>query len=242
MIHIAICDDNKPMLDYLTRRINEVFADNEIKCDVRSFTSGSDFIACHEKSPFDIAFLDIIMPELNGFDVAKQIRKIASNTYIIFVTTESTLVYDSFDFQPFYFIPKDKPQVLEQRLKHVVEKLAIIIAANEKILISGSGETERYLSPDKILYIKSSSNQIKIHLTSGDTIVIRKKLSNFFETLNQYVFARTHNRIVVNMKHIERIDYPNMEVLLNNHEIVEISRGHKESFSNAYLRYTRNFM
>lgn len=242
MIHIAICDDNKAMLDYLARRIKEVFTDKKIRCDIRTFISGRDFIACHEKSPFDITFLDIIMPELSGFDIAKQIRKIASNTYIIFVTTESTLVYDSFDFQPFYFIPKDKPQVLEQRLRHVVEKLAIIIAANEKILISGSGETERYLSPNSILFIKSNSNQLKIHLTTGEIIVIREKLSNFFESLNHYVFARTHNRVVVNMKHIERVDYSNMEVLLNNQQVAEISRGYKESFSEAYLRYTRNFM
>ena len=80
-----------------------------------------------------------------GFDVAKQMREISKDTYLIFITTESSLVYDSFDFQPFYFIPKGKPQVFEERLRHVAGKLALHTAANEKILIDGSFDNKFYV-------------------------------------------------------------------------------------------------
>lgn len=241
MIYAAICDDNNIMLDYLVKIVSENFDERRVEYKIKPFHSSLDFLAFHEKQPFDVVFLDIIMPEINGFEAAKQIRRIASNTYIIFITTESSLVYDSFDFQPFYFIPKEKPQVLEKRLKYVIEKLTLNLAANEKVHIFGSGETERYISPNDILYIKSSSNQITINLTVGKAISIRQKLTDFLETLNQYIFARSHNRIVVNMKHIERVDYSNMEILLDNGEVLVMSRGYKESFKAAYIRYTRNF-
>lgn len=241
MVSIAICDDNKAMLDYLVEVVKELFLENNISFKINSFTSGVKFLKTHEIEPYDVVFMDIIMPEMNGFEVAKKIRTIASNTFIIFITTENSLVYESFDFQPFYFIPKEKPQVLEDRLKHVIEKLTISIAANEKVLINGSGESERYISPNDILYIKSSSNQIIFHLTNGNTILIRKKLADLYETLNKYIFARTHNRIVVNMKHIERVDYSNMEILLDNNEIVKISRSYKDYFKNVYIRFTRTF-
>jgi len=242
MIQVAICDDNEAMLDYLFNVISDTFWDKNLDCEVSLFNSGHNFLERHKNDPFDVVFMDIIMPEIDGFEVAKRIRRIASNTYIVFITTESSLVYESFDFQPFYFIPKDKPQVLEERLKYVIEKLTINVAANERVLIEGSGEAKRYIAPSDILYIKSSSNQITLHLVNSNSIIIRRKLTDFFSTLNKYVFARTHNRIVVNMKHIERVDYSNLEILLDNNEVVEISRGFKEEFKSVYVRYTRTFL
>ena len=111
MVYTAICDDNDAMLNFLNTKICEIFTENGICFELQSFLSGQDFLQKHESNPFDVVFMDIVMPEIDGFEVAKQIRRISFNTYIIFITTESSLVYDSFDFQPFYFIPKGKPKV-----------------------------------------------------------------------------------------------------------------------------------
>lgn len=241
MINAAVCDDNEAMLNFLSSKISEIFTENGMSYELQVFHSGEEFLKTHRDHPFDVVFMDIIMPIINGFDVAKQMREISKDTYLIFITTESSLVYDSFDFQPFYFIPKGKPQVVEERLRHVVGKLALHTAANEKILIDGAYDNKFYVSPRDILYIKSSSNHITYHFVDGNIVQIRKKLTELFETLNQYVFVRSHNRFVINMKHIERIDYPNMEILLDNGEIVPISRSCKKDLENAYIRFTRNF-
>ena len=241
MINAAICDDNEAMLNFLSGKIGEIFMENGMEFELQKFHSGEEFLKNHKNCPFDVVFMDIVMPDMNGFDVAKQMRRISKDTYLIFITTESSLVYESFDFQPFYFIPKGKPLVVEERLRHVVSKLVLHTAANEKILIDGSYENKFYVSPSDILYIKSSSNHVTFHFVDGKTVQIRKKLAELFDTLNQYIFVRTHNRIVVNMKHIERMDYPNMEILLDNGEIVPISRSCKKDFEDAYIRFTRNF-
>lgn len=241
MINAAICDDNEAMLDFLTGKIGEIFTENGMSFELQMFHSGEEFLKIHEEKPFDVVFMDIVMPDMSGFDVAKQMREISKDTYLIFITTESSLVYDSFDFQPFYFIPKGKPQVFEERLRHVVGKLALHTAANEKILIDGAFDNKFYVSMCDILYIKSSTNQVTYHFVDGKKVQIRRKLAEIFDTLNQYVFARTHNRVVVNMKHIERVDYPNMEVLLDNGENIPISRSCKKDFEDAYIRFTRNF-
>ena len=241
MIYAAICDDNEAMLNFLTSKISDILTENGMCFEIQPFLSGEGFLKSHESSPFDVVFMDIIMPGMDGFEVAKQIRKISNNTYIIFITTESSLVYESFDFQPFYFIPKGKPQVVEERLNHVIGKLVLHTSANEKIMVDGAYDNKKYIAPDEILFIKSSSNQITFYLSEGTTFQIRRKLSEFYDTLNHYIFARTHNRIVVNMKHIERVDLPNMEILLDNGEIISISRSCKSDFETSYLRFTRNF-
>lgn len=241
MMYIAICDDNKPMLDFLNNKIDDLLAENELLHEIKTFSSGQDFLESHRSRPFDVVFLDIVMPELNGFDVAKQIRKISGDTYIIFITTESSLVYDSFDFQPFYFIPKSKLKITEEKLKYVVNKLLLHMTANEKVLISGAYENKKFVSPSDILYIKSSINNVEYHLTNGTVQAVRGRIDTVLETLNKYIFARTHNRFIVNMDHIDGIDYPNMEIQLDNEEVIGISRGYKKEFEESYLRYTRNF-
>lgn len=241
MMYIAICDDNKPMLDFLSGNIDDLLTEIGIAHEICCFQSGSSFLESHLNRLFDIVFLDIVMPELNGFETAKQVRKISRDTYIIFITTESSLVYDSFDFQPFYFIPKSKLKITEEKLKYVVNKLSMHMVATEKIMISGAYENKRFVSPNEILYIKSSVNNVEYHLIAGTTQVIRGRLDDVSKSLNSYIFARTHNRFIVNMSHIDMTDYPNMEIRLDNGEFIGISRGYKKEFEEAYLRYTRNF-
>ncbi len=241
MIYTAICDDNKPMLDFLKGRIDCLLSENGIEHQICTFSSGLDFLESHKERPFDVIFMDIVMPEINGFDAAKQVRKISQDTYIIFITTESSLVYDSFDFQPFYFIPKGKTKIIEDKLRYVIKKLALRIAADEKIMIVGAYDNKRFVSPREILYIKSSINNVEYHFTDGKTQSVRGRLDDVSRSLNSYIFSRSHNRYIVNMSHIDRVDYPNMEIRLDNGEFIIISRGRKKEFEETYLNYTRNF-
>ena len=108
-------------------------------------------------------------------------------------------------------------------------------------MISGAYENKKFVSPNEILYIKSSLNNVEYHLDNGTTQVVRDRLDIVLESLNPYIFARTHNRFVVNMNHVDTVDYPNMDIKIDNGEFVGISRGYKKKFEEAYLRFTRNF-
>lgn len=240
MLSIAVCDDNKAILDYLAAEIEKDFQKASMNIKVSTFASGNTFISKHELILFDVVFLDIVMPDINGFDIAKKVRQISDDTYIIFITTENNLVYDSFDFQPFYFIPKGKLQILEQKLDQVIEKLIIHISAREKVFIDGALGSKHYVSPMNILYIKSSVNNAEFHM-QNETEYVRCKLDIIFSSLNHYIFARPHNRLIVNMKHIRRVNYPTGEIFLDNGEILPISRGYKKTFEQEYLQFTRNF-
>lgn len=91
MINIAICDDNKAMLDYLSREIGECFQEALVNTKISSFDSGKAFVLSHRSTPFDVVFLDIVMPDINGFDVAKIVRQISDETYIILLQLKTIL-------------------------------------------------------------------------------------------------------------------------------------------------------
>lgn len=240
MISVAVCDDNKVFLEILINFIRDKFAKNNVECTVSGFQSGKDFLYMHTEKHYDVVFLDIAMPGMNGFDVAKEIRRVSEKTYIIFVTTETGLVYDSFDFRPFQFIPKSSPELLQSRLDYVINKLLLHMNANKSIYFDLPYNEKKSLAPNDIIYIKSDSNYLEI-ITIKEELRIREHIDNVINMVSPDLFVRVHNRYLVNMKHIGKIDYPNSEILMDNGKLINISRAHKKSLEEAYNSFLHNF-
>ena len=241
MISVAVCDDNKPMLDYLCRHISELFFEYNMEFTIRAFISGDSLIAAHKKSPFDVVFLDIAMPGSDGFETSMELKNTFGGIYIIFVTTESSLVYESFDYQPFHFLPKGTPELLKKRLAHVIKKLVIHISAKHKIKLQLPYDEVYYADPLTILYLRSNINHVEYYFIDRGILKIRKKLDDATAELSPYIFSRVHNRFTVNMSAIKRVDYPNLEIILNDGTVLNISRSFKAEFEKAYALYLKNY-
>ena len=241
MLTVAICDDNSQVLDFLEKEIDKLMREKELEHDISVFSSGKDFLEQHRKSHFDVVFLDIKMPEMDGFEVAAKMREVFDKTYIIFVTSEDSLVYDSFDFQPFYFIPKSSPEMTKERLKHVTDKLTKHIFAFRKITIPMPYGQKRSIDPADILFIRSSGNNVEYRLKSGEKIKIRRKLDEVMEELSPLLFLRPHKSYAVNMGFIETINFPRLEILLADGTVVDISKARKKETEELYSEYLSNF-
>ena len=91
MIKVGLCDDitdyNKKMENYIIRYGNE----NHIKVKITAYGSGSQLLLNFQKRKFDIIFLDVSMPELDGFETAERIRSIDENVVIVFCTSFYTI-------------------------------------------------------------------------------------------------------------------------------------------------------
>ena len=241
MMKVAICDDNKVFLDMLCRMVGEKFDELSIAYKTTAYMSGAVFLEHHKKEPFDIVFLDIIMPDMDGFEVAKEIRKISEKTYIIFVTTERSLVYDVFDFGTFDFIPKDSFDLLEAKLTRVINRLSEHLSAYMKICLDISFGEKRYIEPCEILWVQSRGNYVDYYLTTKEKLHIRGTLESTLKTLSPRLFVRIHNRNIVNMSHIMRIDYPNNEVIMRDGKGISISRRYKNELDETYTKFNKDF-
>lgn len=239
MLQVAICDDNKVMLDFLKNEISRSLSAHSVQHKISTFTSGQSFMISHESGLFDVVFLDIKMPDVNGFEVAKRLRRLSEKTYIIFVTTESSLVYDSFDFRPFYFIPKSNINLLQEKLNNVIRKLILHMNENHPISIDLPYGEKKHVKPDSIIYISSKSNYLDI-TTSSEVIHIRAKLGDFLKLLPQNNFCRIHNRHIINLTHLCHIDNTRLKVILNNTIELDVSKTYKPSLIEKYNIFLRN--
>lgn len=240
-MRIAICDDDQVYLNMISGILKSEFESRNIDCEMTPFLSCNEFLTEHRESNFDAVFLDIVMPETNGFEAAKELRKISEKTYVIFVTTENSLVYDSFEFQPFYFVPKGTKRFIEERLALVVNKLAIRFLADKQISLPLPYGKSVLLSPMQIMYLRSSANYTEYILTDNTAVRIRQKLDDAMNELNTSLFVRIHKSYAVNMKYIKNIDYSSYGLLLNDDTFLNISRKYKNDLEEAYCSYLRNF-
>ena len=85
MIKVALCDDiidyNKKMESYIEKYSDE----NHVEVKITSYGSGSQLLLNFQKRKFDIIFLDVSMPEMDGFETAEEIRKSDPDVSIVFV-------------------------------------------------------------------------------------------------------------------------------------------------------------
>lgn len=240
MVRIAIVDDEIAILKKIQAMIMQEFAVHKIDCCYFSYTSAKDFVKAQKKQPFDIVFLDIIMPEYTGFQAAAEIRNLQNQTYIIFITSNDESVYDAFDFQPFQFICKDCDDIFQNRMKHVIKSLVRHLKQNQTIIFQLPFCEEKKVKISDIIALKSDRNYLEVNLVNGSTLRVRGKLSEREAELLSYDFVRVHNRWLINMRHICLPDYPNEEVIMIHDLTVPLSRSHKNELKKKYAEYLRS--
>lgn len=250
MIRAAICDDENTMLDYLYEQISKEFEKQNADVHIDKFTSGNVFLNEHKAEPYDVVFLDIRMPDISGFDVAVELRKLSEKVYIIFITTENTLVYDSFSFQPFDFIPKTPPSELStddaakfflRRIMNVIARLLNQITTATTVCLPLPYNQKIIVNISDIQMIQSVRNYAEYVITEREPIRIRAKLDDIEGGLDRHLFARPHKSYIVNMDYIKDIDGSNMMVKLKNGMIVPISKTYKRDFEAAYINFLSGF-
>lgn len=73
MFTIAICDDDKSILDSIHKYIKEFASENNLSVSVDLFDSGRELLNSSLK--YNIIFLDIILQTENGIDIGTILRK-----------------------------------------------------------------------------------------------------------------------------------------------------------------------
>ena len=70
-MRIAVCDDSREILLFLKPTLTTLFGQYTADFEIFCFISGRALLEAHNRKNFDVIFLDIDMPNLTGFDVAK---------------------------------------------------------------------------------------------------------------------------------------------------------------------------
>ncbi len=97
MLRIAVCDDSPQFLQTAAELVNGWATQRNFPVEINTYQNGDDLLEANSASRFDIVFLDIIMPLLNGMDTARELRENDTVIRIIFLTSSPEFALDSYD-------------------------------------------------------------------------------------------------------------------------------------------------
>ena len=85
MFRIAIVEDQEETRECLNRFVRQYAEEQGVQVEISLITDGSE-IAEHYTPGFDIIFMDVEMPRLDGFGAAEAIRAVDAEVVLVFVT------------------------------------------------------------------------------------------------------------------------------------------------------------
>lgn len=229
IIKIAICDDSSIDRSIIRRILKDYFTVNEnITCKIYEYETGEAFMSGEQD--IDLVFLDIMMPGINGMDVARRLVDEDSDTRIVFTTSSVDYVSEGYDVSALHYLVKPfKPEKLVEVLDRFVARLKSIRTVELKI-----GRNKRTFFTDDIYWIESANHNAIIHLAESEEIATGS-LGDISELFISQDFVKVNRFALVNMRKMTTI--PSETVVLTNGEELKVSPKEIVGVKAAYLRF-----
>lgn len=229
---VAICDDDSNIRNSLKEFLIKYKKERRIHLDIMEFSNGDTLL--QSEYTFDIIFLDYQMPNLNGMDIARELRKRKNSCSIIFITSYPAFVIQAFEVNTFRFHVKPiNYQKLSEDIDFYIKEQKMFAP----VVINTDGE-QFVINSEDIVYLKGCGKYCYVR-TNNNTYRSSKTISGVYDLLPKQCFFRTHKSYVVNFYCVEVIKDNIIE--LSNGEKVKLSRDIKKDFKNAYLNFIKNF-
>jgi len=238
-IHSILVDDEEKSLSSLQNLIKKYAPQVVVEGTASSVKDAVKKI--NELKP-DLVFLDINMPDGNGFDVVDMVSY--SGFELIFVTAFDKYAIRAFELSAIHYLLKpinykelqkaiDRYELIKSEA--VKEERLNILKENferqpQKIILP-SLEGLNVVDIDSIVRCEADSNYTVFYLENGNKEIISKSLNNFDKLLCDHHFSRIHSKHLINLKFLKRyVKGKAGYVIMNDNQHVYISETRKKSF------------
>lgn len=245
-IRVLIADDEPNSLETMNLMLREI-RDAEI---VAQCSTGLEAVKAIKKRAPDIAFLDIQMPDLDGFGVVEKIPR-DHMPVIIFVTAYDRFALQAFEAQALDYILKpydhDRIQAAFERARrslssHQKEGSTAVALKERKpagsslqrILVKKNGRIFIIRAQD-LDWIEASADYVRLHVKE-EVYLLHEKLGSLENKLDPRIFVRIHRSAIVNIdrvKELEPLFHRDYLVLLRDGQELTLSRTFANDFFDA---------
>jgi DNA-binding LytR/AlgR family response regulator len=163
---------------------------------VKSCYNGEDAIEELNRTYYDIVFLDVNMPMLNGIDL---LNKIDTKPAIIMTTAYTDFAFEAYENDVVDYLQKP---IAKQRFEKAIIK-AIEYAKKRRLALFNTitikvDGLKQKINQENILYCQSMGNYTKFYLHNSKPIIIHDTLANQLLILNDNIFMQIHRTCIVN--------------------------------------------
>lgn len=225
---ILIVDDEKLALSRLKRLLQE-----EGESDIFECNNAQEAIKEVLKQSFDVAFLDISMPNMSGLELANKILEINSNIFIIFQTAYTQYALEAFKSGGVDYLLKP---ISNESIKKALDKIEKYIQKDKtfsKKIMGKRGNKLYIIDIDDIYYVKADLDEVIIKIKQID-VYVRKKIGDMSFLLKGKNFFRIHRSYIVNVdkiKSMQSIEQSKLQIsFIDIDDIVTSSKDGAKEF------------
>ena len=222
MPNIALVEDEPEAADVLASFIARYADEKGLELTVTRFGNAMDFEMTHQH--FDLVFMDIQMPGINGMEAAQLMRTYDSETPIIFVTNLAQYAVKGYEVDALDFIVKP---VTYFNFRMRMDKAMRRIRRNgSRSIAIGTRDGMRVVALSDIEYVEVSKHDLSYHLFGEEEpFVVYGSLVAFEQEVEDGPFVRISNSCLVNMNRIRAVR--GGELVMHGGKVLYFSRSRK---------------
>ena len=228
MIRIIICDDDGNCREELRQIVNHILFD-KIEVSFECYEDGKELVKLLEDEKeidADIIFMDIEMPQMDGLNTARFLRKNHVDAKIVFCTKHGECALQGYEVQAYDFLVKPISEKRVERLLYRYYKETL--KDEEKYLLVYKRTRKEWIPIKRVRYFLSDRRKIKAVMTSSkDVAEFYMKMEEVEEKVGKRGFLRCHQSYLINVEHV--VSWDGNNIFLTGNERIPVSRRYKET-------------
>lgn len=229
-MRIAVCDDEQKYTSQVSELIEHLYHSLEILTD--TYQSGDELLLKYEKHPYDVVFLDIEMPQMNGISLAKKLRQKSEEVVLIFLTGHVEYALQGYEVNALRYLTKPVcPEKLKEVLDYVLEKMR-----KKHVLWVKTPQGEEKIMVADILYLEAQNQYIEIH-THTRSYRVRYNMGDYEKELAKDGFCRVHRSYLIPLGKVKCLGKNQAE--LSDGTLIPVSRSKEKGLREALYQYIR---
>ncbi len=230
MVYVAIVEDDARAAQRLENHLNRFAAETEEQLHIEIFPDALQFLDGYAPV-WQLVFMDIEMPNIDGLDAAKRLRAIDEGVQIVFVTNMAQYAIQGYEVRAMDFIVK--PVEYGSFFMKMKRAIRYIRANSPKQITVKKDKAILRLDLREVRYIEVRGHNLEYHTSSG-LVTARGKLSEAEQQLKADFFVRCNNCYLVNLIWVKEVHGLTANV---GGEILNISRSRRPAFLAALSEF-----
>ncbi len=197
---------------------------------IKEFATGLDLVSNYT-ADYDIVFMDIMMPFMDGMETAKALRELDNTVALIFVTNMAQMAVKGYEVNALDFLIK--PVTYFDFALKMDKAISRMTKREQHFLYAKTAVGLAKIALSDIYFVEVSGRYVTLHTTNGE-VELHRSMKSVENELSAYKFIRCDNSYLVNLAYVTRIDKNSAFVAGIE---IPVSRAKRKKFLDALTIY-----